>query len=231
MRMAGYNQPKTFAEHTANLHQAGLIHSYQKRKNDSYTFSLGERLECENTGCLDPYHFPGSDPRSVDNRTPFDKRTRQSRKSKLASLENPNEQVEEPKSHITTKELNNSKNQALAESEEIVQVKPVFVTTAQVDQRRQAEVESPEEIARQIKRSWALAGLDKALADEKKGENRPLNRCLKEYVLIRSIAGKDSLEFALEWSAKGYDLDPQGEKWKKGSAQVESELIQVGGNE
>jgi hypothetical protein len=217
---------ETFRRALLAVTDSGILIANRYGDRDGYFFSVGPRLQCLKNGCENKHHYPGN-----SKKDRFGKRTRGEGQSPRGGGGSTTQEGGLDRPLLTSEELNNSKNLALAESEEVVQVTPMFVTTAQVDQRRQAEAESPEEMTRTIKRSFAQAGLDKGLAAERQGKDRPLNRCLKEYVLIRSIAGKDSLEQALEWSAQGLDLDPNGKNWKHASAQVESELIEVGGNE
>ena len=219
--MTGIRQPKTIANNLENLTQAGLIEKW-RYSNESYTFALGSSLDCENNGCLEPAHYQDKKNRGLENRTKVDKPHRGVRETKPLSLENPNIEVRETKLHIRTKELNNLNNPE--ETEIVLEVEPDIpkpVTRQPSQSMNEVELD-PETTA---KRDRAKEGLEREL--EKRG-NPTINPNLQSHAIISRAMDINVLDRAIELSAKGYDLDPQGKKWRAGSQNIESELIRVG---
>jgi len=183
---------------------------------------MGSSLDCENNGCLEPTHYPDKKNGGLENRTKLDKPHRGVRETKPSGLGNLNTEVRETQLHIRTKELNNLNN--LEETEIVLEVEPDIpepVTRQPSHEVSKVELD-PETTA---KRDRAKEGLEREL---KNRGNPTINQCLHSWTIISRAMDIDVADRAIELSAKGYDLDPQGKKWRAGSQNIESELIKVG---
>jgi hypothetical protein len=219
-RALGISTKETFRRHLLAVTDSGLLVAKRYGERDGYYFSVGPKLQCAIKGCEKKSHYPG---KAKEDR--FAKRTRGEGQSPRGGEGNHTQGGGSERPLLTTKEPTDSKTQALAESEEVAQVKPAFVTQERIQQDREPKPDQ-EALDKLVN---ARLGIERELASL----DRPhITENLKEWAITRRARGvENALQQALDFAAKGYDLDPLGPKWRAGSAQVQGELIQAGGNE